>query len=155
MGAVDLSELTTRVASIDEIPARTLYEILRLRVDVFVVEQDCAFPDLDGRDVEPDARHLWIEDGDDVVGYARLLAEPEGGSTIGRVVTPIVHRGTGLGAHLMRESIARVAYPIRLKAQQRLAGWYEQFGFEVTGAAFDEDGIAHVPMRLDEPPSPP
>jgi predicted GNAT family N-acyltransferase len=152
VGAVDLSKLTTRVSPLDEIPPRTLYEILRLRVDVFVVEQDCAFPDLDGRDLEPGARHLWIDEEGEVVGYARLLDEPAGGSTIGRVVTPLERRGSGLGAHLMREAITRVAYPIRLKAQQRLAGWYEQFGFAVSGDPFDEDGIAHVPMRLDRPP---
>jgi ElaA protein len=147
------TQTITHIARIDDIAPRTLYEILRLRSDVFVVEQACAFPELDGHDLDDTTRHLWLDADGDVVGYARLLADADGGSTIGRVVTPVNRRATGLGKHLMREAMAQVTHPIRLKAQERLAAWYAQFGFEVCGPVFDEDGIAHVPMRLDRPMS--
>jgi ElaA protein len=145
------TQTTTNIATIDDIAPRTLYEILRLRSDVFVVEQACAFPELDGHDLDDATRHLWLEADGEVVGYARLLTDPDGGSTIGRLVTPVSRRATGLGKHLMREAMAQATYPIRLKAQERLAAWYAQFGFEACGPVFDEDGIAHVPMRLDRP----
>lgn len=139
-----------RTARFDELDRATLYEILRLRSEVFVVEQDCAFLDLDGRDLEPDAQHLWIERDGSIVGYARILAG-DAVSELGRIVTPRALRGTGLGARLVREALARIDGPVVLNAQARLSEWYEQFGFEVAGLAFMEDGIPHVPMRLDGP----
>jgi len=68
-----------RVATFAELTPLQLYRILKLRADVFVVEQDCVYPDIDDRDLEPDARHMWIEDGDIVVAYLRVVAEPPGG----------------------------------------------------------------------------
>ena len=83
-----------------------------------------------------------------MVGYARILPGPDA-TELGRIVTPLDERGTGLGARLMREAMARIDGPIRLKAQARLAEWYERFGFEVVDQPFLEDGIPHVPMRFD------
>jgi ElaA protein len=134
--------------SFAELDPRVLYEVLRLRIDVFVVEQACAFGDLDGRDLEPDARHLWIEEDGAVVAYARLLRDP-GATQIGRVVTRTDRRGTRLGVRLMTEALARTDGPVVIKAQERLADWYRQFGFEISGLCFIEDGIPHVPMRLE------
>ena len=137
-----------RTAAFAELDAAALYELLRLRSEVFVVEQACVFLDLDGRDEEPAAIHLWLERDGRMVGYARILPGAEG-TELGRVVTPLAERGTGLGARLMREAMARIDGPIRVKAQARLADWYERFGFEVVGQPFLEDGIPHVPMRFD------
>jgi len=138
---------TVRTANFDELEPRLLYEVLRLRIDVFVVEQACAFGDLDGRDHEPGAIHLWLEGNDAVIAYARILPEPDGTTSIGRIVTHPAHRDQGVGAALLHEAMARIAGPMVLNAQARLAGWYERFGFVVTGPSHIEDGIEHVPMR--------
>jgi ElaA protein len=136
---------TSSVALID--PLR-LYDLLRLRVDVFVVEQECAYPELDGRDVEPDAVMLWAEEDDRVLATVRLLVDHEdGGLRIGRVATASAARGRGLAADLMRLAIDRAeGHLVRLDAQAHLEGWYARFGFVADGPEFLEDGIPHVPM---------
>ena len=141
-------------ATFADLDAATLYEILRLRVDVFVVEQACAFGDLDGRDREPTCRHLWIEQDGAVVGYLRILPEPDGTTQIGRVVTRPAVRRAGVGAVLMRAAMDRVDGPTTVKAQARLADWYGQFGYVIDGPEFLEDDIPHVPMRHDPPSKP-
>jgi len=150
---VDPDQPTVHEASFESLDVATLYEILRLRVDVFVVEQGCVFGDLDGRDREPTCRHLWLEHDGVVVGYTRILAEPDGWTQIGRVVTSLAAREQRLGVRLMREAMARVDGPVVLKAQARLAGWYGQFGFQTEGEEFQWDGIAHVRM-ISRPPTP-
>lgn len=124
-----------------------LYQILRLRTDVFVVEQACAYPELDGRDLEPTAVQLWAQDGGDVVATLRILSEDHG-LRIGRVAVARDHRGTKLGSMLMGEALEQVGpRSCVLDAQAHLEHWYRRFGFEVCGPAFVEDGIPHVPMR--------
>ncbi len=147
---MDLTALETHVAAFADLDAATLYDILRLRGDVFVVEQACAFADIDGRDREAGARHLWMTVGEEVVAYARLLALPGDGpaTELGRIVTPLDHRGTGLGRHLVVTAMALIDGPIVLKAQARLSDFYGSLGFTVTGEAFLEDAILHVPMRF-------
>ncbi len=146
---MDRTDLETHVAAFADLDASTLYDILRLRGDVFVVEQACVFADIDGRDREPEARHLWMTAGGEVVAYARLLtlAGDEPATELGRIVTPLAHRGTGLGRHLVVTAMALIDGPIVLKAQARLADFYGSLGFVVTGEAFLEDDILHVPMR--------
>ena len=144
------SAFVVQAAPVDEIPPVLLYEILRLRVEVFVVEQRAAYPEIDGRDVEPDALLLWVSDGDGVLGTARLLRDPDGVARIGRVATAERARGSGVGAALMRRALElRGEGPTVLDAQEHLAGWYGRFGFEVSGASFVEDDIPHVPMRRE------
>ena len=133
-------------ATFADLDPATLYEILRLRVDVFVVEQACAFGDLDGRDREPTCRHLWIEQDGAVIAYLRILP--------GRVVTHPAVRRAGLGAVLMRAAMDRVDGPTTVKAQARLSDWYGQFGYVIDGPEFLEDDIPHVPMRHDPPSKP-
>jgi ElaA protein len=140
--------IVVHTAAFDDLDASTLYDILRLRAEVFVVEQRCAFCDLDDRDREPGAMHLWLERDARIIGYARLLFRDDR-SEIGRIVTPLSLRRTGTGVRLMREAMARIEGPIYLKAQARLAAWYERFGFTVAGPEFDEDGIPHVPMHYE------
>ncbi len=142
-------------ALFDELAPRDLYDILQLRSDIFVVEQDCVFLDLDGRDHEPDAVHLWIRDDRGVVAAVRIL-DPEGpDASIGRVVTRRDARSSGVASRLMRAAVeeldARGAPQIHLGAQAHLADWYGRFGFEVSGPGYDEDGIPHVPMTRRRP----
>lgn len=133
-----------------------LYALLQLRAEVFVVEQACAFQDLDGRDQQ--AVHLMGEMSDgsgraQLLAYARLL--PAGTAfteaSIGRVVTAGSTRGTGLGHQLMQASIQALhrlwgEQAIRIGAQAHLEAFYQQHGFEPEGDIYLEDGIEHVEM---------
>ncbi|MBC9926321.1 GNAT family N-acetyltransferase [Leucobacter sp. cx-169] len=126
--------------------AVSLYAILQLRVDVFVVEQQAAYAELDGRDVEPTARLYWAEEDGAVLATIRVLTE-EDGARIGRVATASTARGRGLAAELMRRAILDYGGEmIVLDAQQHLEAWYQGFGFVRSGEVFVEDGIPHIPM---------
>ena len=135
------------VAGLDELPVRTAYDVWRLRQQVFVVEQDCPYPDLDGRDLEDSARHVaLIDDEDAVVGTLRVL-DDGGWARIGRVVVAPGARGRGLAAVMMDRAMALCGdREVRLDAQTGLTAFYEGYGFAVTGPEFDEDGVMHVPM---------
>ena len=137
------------VAAFDDIDAATLYAILRLRVDVFVVEQQCAYPELDGRDDEPGTQHLWIEGGDGVpCAYLRILWDGDGTARVGRVAVSRADRGKGLAAQLMDAAVSEIGdAPCELEAQTYVAAFYTRWDFAVTGPEFDLDGILHVPMR--------
>lgn len=136
-----------RAAGVDELAPRQLHELLRLRVDVFVVEQDCAYPELDGRDIEPGAVHLWVEGEDgSVAAVARLLDDGDE-RRIGRIATRAEHRGAGLAARLIAAAVDRSPGPWVLDAQAHLCEWYARFGFVADGGEFLEDGIPHVTMR--------
>ena len=128
-----------------------LYAFLKLRSDIFVVEQDCVFPEMDGRD--PRCEHLCGWQGDELVAYLRLV--PPGVRTpevaLGRVVVAQAARGTGLGRAIMQEGLARCAVkypgqPVKVSAQAHLEAFYAGLGFATVGAPYDEDGILHVDM---------
>ncbi|OZM70239.1 GNAT family N-acetyltransferase [Amycolatopsis antarctica] len=132
----------------DELTAAPLYEILRLRVDVFVVEQECPYPEIDGRDLSPDTRHFWVRGRDGVDGYLRVLAGQEGVRRVGRVCTSGGARGSGLGAHLMRAAMAHIGdRESVLDSQVYATGFYARFGYRTEGEEYLEDGIPHVVMR--------
>jgi ElaA protein len=141
-----------RVAAFGELDAYTLYALLRLRAEVFVVEQDCAYLDLDGRDTEPGTRHLWLERAGEPVAYLRVLADDTGDgefriARIGRVVTAKAARGEGLSGRLMEAALELVGErPCRLGAQSYLVGFYRRYGFAPDGPEYLEDGIPHTPM---------
>jgi ElaA protein len=138
---------TTHTVTFDQLDPATAYACWRLRQDVFVVEQSCPYPDLDGRDDEPGTRHVLLEDDGALVGYARVLDDGDRWR-IGRVVLARSARGQGLADVVVRAALA--ACPDRdvvLDAQSPLATWYADFGFAVDGAEFLEDGIPHLPMR--------
>jgi ElaA protein len=147
--------LTLHTAAFADLDPATLYALLRLRVDVFVVEQRAAYPELDGRDTEPGARHLWLSGPDGApVGYLRILAEPGGSARIGRVAVAAGRRGNGHAAQLMAAALDLVGdRECRMDAQSHLAGFYRRYGFTVTGPEFLEDGIPHVPMCRMPPPA--
>ena len=140
-----------RFAPFAELTPREVHDLYRLRAAVFVVEQKCAFQDVDGAD--PPSWHLLGYEKDELVAYSRLVpagikfAEP----SIGRVITAIEVRRTGLGKTLMIETLKRAEKlwpnrPIRIGAQQRLERFYRDFGFVTASAPYDEDGIQHVEM---------
>jgi ElaA protein len=149
-----LPALRWRCLAFDELGTAALYRALQLRAEVFVVEQACAFQDLDGRDAQ--ALHLLGESaagGTALLAYARLLPPHTAfaEASIGRVVTAPATRGSGLGHALMRESIAELhrrwgTQPIRIGAQAHLQAFYRQHGFEPQGDGYLEDGIPHVHM---------
>lgn len=141
-----------RIASFADLSTRAFHDLLRLRVDVFVVEQECPYPELDGRDVEPGTRHLWLEHAGVPVAYLRILAEPDGRPRIGRVVVAKEARGEGYAGRLMAAALAEVGErPCVLEAQSHLVDFYVRHGFAVDGPKYFEDGIAHTPMRRDAP----
>lgn len=135
---------------VEDLDPAVLYAVLKLRVDVFVVEQECAYPELDGRDLEPGAvLHHATDSSGAVIGTLRVLRDPNGDARIGRVATAPSARGAGLAARMMTAAVASIepGVDVVLDAQSHLAGWYGRFGFVVDGPEFVEDGIPHVPMR--------
>lgn len=142
-------DLILRQVAGDELTAARLYAVLRLRCEVFVIEQDCKYLDPDGRDLEASTTHLWFEAGrGDIASYLRLLGEPGGGHRIGRVLTPRHHRGHGLAGRLLVAALELAGRPVVLNAQSHLVSMYERHGFVVDGDEFLEDEIPHTPMRL-------
>jgi ElaA protein len=144
-------EMVFRAAGFADLDAPTLYALLKLRSDVFVVEQHCVYSDLDGRDNEPGTRHLWFERDRTPIAYLRILTDKEGDqpiARIGRVVTAKDARGHGLAGKLMVAALAAAGdRTCVLEAQTPAVHFYERYGFKVTGPEYLEDGIAHLPMR--------
>lgn len=137
-----------RFAAGDELSAAELYALLKLRMDVFVVEQRAPYPELDGRDLLPDTEHVWYPPTGEPLAYLRLLREPDGGWRIGRVCTAKPARGTGLGVRLMAEAMSRIGDAgAVLDAQTYAKEFYARFGFAPVGEPYDDDGIEHITMR--------
>lgn len=137
--------------SVDE-----LYQILKLRVDVFVVEQNCPYPELDGHDTYSEVRHLMLYQQDQLSAYARLLSPGMTYPTvaIGRVIVAPHARGEKLGRALMNKAIeqCKTLWPeqsITIEAQAHLQAFYESVGFRTISDVFLEDGIEHRHMLLD------
>ena len=141
------NKLTVHDVTGDRLTAEQLYAVLRLRVDVFVVEQECPYPELDGRDLVPSTRHLWLDGPDGVGSYLRVLEEPAGAQRIGRVVTARAARGEGLAAQLMKTALDHAGdADCVLDSQTYAKGLYAKFGFLPEGDEFLEDGIPHITM---------
>ena len=134
-----------------DLDAATLYELLKLRVEVFVVEQACPYPELDGRDLQAQTRHFWLQDpSGEAISILRLIEEnPDGGKLfrISRVCTKSALRGQGHTNRLLQAALADVGEHVcALNAQTYLIEMYTRHGFVVDGDEFLEDGIPHVPM---------
>ncbi len=130
-----------------ELTAAELHDLLRLRVDVFVVEQACAYPEVDGRDLLESTLHAWIGVDGQLGASLRLLLDHEP-PQIGRVVTDPRFRGQGLAERLLDEAHRRAgAAGSFLEAQSYLVAWYGRQGWQACGDEFVEDGIPHVPMQ--------
>ncbi|TYB97306.1 GNAT family N-acetyltransferase [Micromonospora sp. WP24] len=142
--------IEVHTATFADLDTRTFHDLLKLRIDVFVVEQECPYPELDGRDLEPGTRHLWLTDGTVPLAYLRILADPGGVARIGRVLVAPYARGGGHAGRLMTEALALVGdRPCVLEAQSYLVDFYARYGFTVSGPEYVEDGIPHTPMRRD------
>ncbi|MGH7094418.1 MAG: GNAT family N-acetyltransferase [Stellaceae bacterium] len=131
-----------------ELPAPLLYEVLRFRQAIFVVEQKSAYQDLDGQDHA--ALHLLARAGGMLVGYLRLIAAP-GAVRIGRVCVAPEFRGRGLARRLMQEALAvarrdHPGRPAAISAQTYLAAFYAGFGFAAISGEYDDAGVAHIDM---------
>ncbi|MHA7881079.1 MAG: GNAT family N-acetyltransferase [Saccharospirillum sp.] len=144
-------DLQWQCRAFDQLDTQTLYRLLQLRTQVFVVEQNCPYQDLDGRDFE--AWHLLGFQQGELVALARLLPPqgPNGAVSIGRVITAATVRGQGLGDVLMRRAVQETErrFPqqaIHLSAQAHLVSFYARFGFVAQGSNYLEDGIEHCLM---------
>ena len=140
-----------QLKTFDTLTPTELYTILRLRSEVFVVEQNCVFLDMDERDQA--SSHLMAWEENKLVAYTRLLPAEVAYNipSIGRVVTSPAARGLGLGKLLMTKSIEACEQlygktPIRIGAQLYLKGFYESLGFSQSSGVYDEDGIDHIEM---------
>ncbi|MCT8985270.1 GNAT family N-acetyltransferase [Shewanella phaeophyticola] len=148
--------LTWLDVGFDQLNVELLYGLLQLRVDVFVVEQNCPYPELDGKDKHVHTRHLLgLNDQQKIVAYSRVLAPnisyPQ--ASIGRVAVTKSARGQGVANQLMQRAItiATQRWPddhIQIGAQDYLRHFYQQLGFVVNSEVYLEDGIPHLDMLL-------
>lgn len=138
------------IRSFDELSLGELYAVLKLRQDVFIVEQECYYPDIDDADFS--AVHMLVRDQQSLVGYQRFFAPGVQGdeAVIGRIIVAEAARGTGLGYELVRRGIAyccsQWASNIRIAAQSHLQDFYRRNGFETISEPRLVDGIPHVDM---------
>ena len=145
-------ETTLHIKTFNELTVDELYALLRVRSEVFVVEQDCVYQDMDGDDKE--AIHVWITEGEKLVALARVC--PAGVHlptiSIGRVITTV--RGKGYGKQVMLAAIDVAvehfgATSIDIEAQEYAKGFYEGVGFKQTSDTFMLDGIPHIKMTWE------
>lgn len=146
--------MAPKILFFSELSTQQIYDILQLRSEVFVVEQDCVYQDIDGHDDK--AYHVLFYDNNTLITYSRVL--PPGAYfdelSIGRVIVKETHRSQKLGHELMKASIkfALTKFPrsmIKISAQQYLIKFYESHGFIISGEGYLEDGIPHIGMKLE------
>ncbi|MCA1054054.1 GNAT family N-acetyltransferase [Rossellomorea aquimaris] len=147
--------MTWNLKRFDELSTIELYSILKERTDVFVVEQECPYPEIDGKDLK--SYHLYKEENGEVVAYSRLL--PPGVSyeeaSIGRILVKRSHRGKGIATELLRRSLAFIhdemgESTVKIQAQEYLRDFYGSFGFQAVTETYLDDGIPHIDMVLEK-----
>ena len=150
-----MATLTWKYKSFNDLIPQELYSILKLRSEVFVVEQNCVYLDTDDKDQQ--SFHLCGWDENNLVAYARIL--PPGlafeEASIGRVVTDPQHRKSGSGRVLMQQAIEKTLQQfgvteIKIGAQLYLLSFYTSLGFKISGPEYIEDGIPHIEMTLSK-----
>lgn len=146
--------LKTKVKSFSELTTKELYDLLRLRSEVFVVEQDCVYQDLDGKDKK--AIHVLGLKNDKIVAYTRIFKPGDyfNEASIGRVVVSENERNYKYGYDIMKASIEVIknnfnTTKIKISAQVYLGKFYNNLGFKAIGEEYLEDGIPHIAMILD------
>ncbi|WRP07420.1 GNAT family N-acetyltransferase [Rossellomorea aquimaris] len=144
-----------KLKSFNELSTHELYGILQVRTQVFVVEQECPYMEVDGKDLH--AYHLYKEENGDVVAYARLL--PAGVSykepSIGRVLVKDDYRGKGLASELVKRGLDFIhdelsERTVKIQAQEYLREFYGSFGFRAITETYLDDGIPHIDMILQK-----
>jgi len=142
----------------NELSTQQLYELVKLRVNVFVVEQNCPYPELDDKDTHPETVHVMGTIDSELVAYARIV--PPGLSyfevSMGRFVVKEPFRRQKIGSELLNKCLAEKFsawpnYKIKISAQEHLKPYYEHFGFRVVSESYLEDNIPHVEMLKDAP----
>jgi ElaA protein len=151
-GDITIKDLRWQTASFDDLSGQQLYSAMRLRQEIFVVEQNCVYNDLDGLDQS--AMHILAWRGTELMAYLRCLEPGQSypQSSVGRIVVAAQARAMSLGRELVQRGIDnnRRIWPdsgIRIAAQAYLEKFYVELGFVVDGAPFDEDGISHLHMN--------
>lgn len=146
-------QLKWKIKRFETLEASELYEILQLRNEVFIVEQNCVYQDIDGKDQK--ALHLFGEDGGKIVAYARLFMPNDyfTEASIGRVLVKQSYRDKKIGHILMKEAVCRIkdnfgVAKITISAQLYLKKFYESHGFVQTSEMYLEDDIPHIEMKL-------
>lgn len=146
-----MSRIIWKIKTFDEFTVPELYAVLKARIDVFVVEQNCPYPDLDGYDQK--AVHIWAEEDGEVLASCRIFDRgiKYDEASIGRVLTTEKARGKNLGRQLIAYAITTIetrfrTSEIRISAQDYLLRFYGGFGFEDTGKKYLEDDIPHTEM---------
>ena len=147
-------EISWQLATFEQLTTKELYQMLQLRIEIFVVEQTCYYQDLDGKDHHRETQHLMGYRNNELVAYARLLAPGvsyDGLVSIGRVIVAPQGRGMKLGAELMIQAIAGCEkywpdHNIKLSAQQHLQEFYQRQQFKTVSEMYLEDDIPHVAM---------
>ncbi len=141
---------TIKIRAFDDLDTRSLYAILKLRFDVFILEQESLYPELDDQDQI--ALHLTACRGEALVGVLRIL--PTDPVSIGRVAVAGGARGDGLASRMMQSALTRISadWPdrrVKLGAQQHLEAFYARFGFVRCSDIYDDGGIPHIDMVME------
>tara|TARA_R110002096_G_scaffold97694_19_gene217815 strand:- start:18395 stop:18844 length:450 start_codon:yes stop_codon:yes gene_type:complete len=137
-----------------ELTAQEVYDVLKLRQDVFIIEQNCIYSDIDGSDSE--AIHILLYEKDNLAAYSRLFAPGikfKQASAIGRIIVAPAFRGSKFGRLLIEESISlcKELYPnteIRIEAQAKLESYYKKYGFKSVSDVYEVDAIPHIQMVI-------
>lgn len=155
MSTGESGDLRISFCEFSEFSARDAHDLLKLRFDIFVMEQRSIYPEIDGRD--PAALHCVALAEAEIVGALRILGrDGRGPLSIGRVAVRQDYRSAGLGRRMMKEALAYLAAhapgrDVVLGAQTQLTGWYESLGFAPASDEYDDGGIAHIEMKLSLP----
>ncbi len=144
-----MSIVNFEVKKFNEIDNKTLHNIFLIRSEVFIVEQNCAYQDIDGKDIK--SIHIIGKIKDQIIAYSRIMNLNNNFCSIGRVLVQKDSRKKGLGTRLMKKTIAEATKgfkkkKIRISAQKYLKGFYTNLGFKYTGKTYLEDGIPHIEM---------
>lgn len=142
------------IKNFNELSTQQLYDVLKLRQNVFIIEQNCIYPDID--DSDNLGVHVLFYKDDNLAAYARIFAPNikfDNACAIGRIIVAPAFRGTGLGKQLITESIewCKTEFAnseIRIEAQALLLDYYQQFGFKPVSQIYPVDGIAHIQMAI-------
>lgn len=140
--------------SLDEMTPRELHALYKLRVDVFVAEQDCPYNEIDDQDADPDTKHVLAFANDGTLAGCARVFPTETGSRFGRFVVHPAHRGSGIGPDIVRTGIeytTRWPGDLIVEAQSGLVDYYSRFGLVAEGEEFLDTGMPHRRMRLARP----